>query len=200
MDGTAGKGHDAVAAFGVKADDVFPLFVHAHGQLQFVAVAVGQIAFHGGGDGDVDARDLPQGVLYDVALEAELTAIGEMLQLAPPAAGEDGAFGAHALFGGREDLLRLAVADFVLYFQDAERNLFSGQTIRHEKSNSFVPDNSFAVTAQSLRHGTDNLIFFNHFGFSFLLLVCISRPPAHFFLPKKRFTRASVAFWQRVNK
>ena len=94
-----------------------------------------------------------------------------MLQLTAPATGKDGTCRAHPFLRGSENLLRFSVSDSVLDLQYPERDFLSRQTIRHEKSNSFVPDNSFTVAAQSVCHGTDDLIFLNHSSAFFLLIL-----------------------------
>ena len=186
MNDAGGNGNDPMASFRVKSDDVIALPIHSDGHLQFVAIAVGQIALDCGRDAKANPRDLAQGVLDDVPFKAQLGTIGEMLQLTSPAAGEDGALFAHPFLRGREHFLDFSVPDFVLDFEHAKSDFFARQTIRHEKSDSFVPDNPFAVTAQCVRYGTNHLIFFRHkssFPTSSLFCLRPRRSPRNDFLP-----------------
>lgn len=113
VNGAALYGHDAVAAFGVKSDYVLAVFVHTHGNLQFIAVLVLEIALDGERHFHIDAGNLAQGVLDRFALEFELRAVAQVLQLAAAALGEQRAARPNPFVGGGEYFQRLRVTDAV---------------------------------------------------------------------------------------
>ncbi len=175
VNGAAPHGHDAVAALGVKADDVFPVFIHAHGDLQFVAVLVLEIALDGERHIEVDARNFAQGVPDRFALELELRAVAQVLQLAAAALGEQRAARPHTLVGGREDFQRLRVADAVFHLQCPEFDLFPHRGERGEKHRFAHMYDPFAVAPERLDQPREfavlfhDLRFFRHFPFSAIL-------------------------------
>ena len=126
VNGASVDGYDPMTAFGVKADHGVPLFIHAYGHLQFITVAVRQIAFDRRGHVYDDTAYLPQRVLDHRRLMYELRLVFEMLQTATAATQKHGTFRPRAFLGGRKHFFDLTVTDVTLTFKDFEPYLFSG--------------------------------------------------------------------------
>ena len=159
VDGAAGDGHDAVAALGVEADDAAAVFVDADGDLEFVAVLELIVAFDGERHLPLDAGDLAEGVLHRLALEFELGAVADVLDLAAAAAGEQRAARADALVGGGQDLERLGVADAVFDLERAELDLFARDREGSEKDGIAHMYDPLSVAAERLDEACKFLIF-----------------------------------------
>ena len=110
----------------VKTDHVVPVFIHADRHLQFIAISVNKIAFHGSRHVHVQPADFTQSLFYGNALMYELKIIIHVLQITAPATQKHGTFCPRALLGGGQNFLHLSIADIAFYFQYFKPYFFTG--------------------------------------------------------------------------
>ena len=67
VDRASGYGHDTVAMLCIEPYHVFPVLIHADGDLSFLAIAVRAVAFNGDRHVNVQPADFTQSVLNDGA-------------------------------------------------------------------------------------------------------------------------------------
>ena len=162
MDITTIDRNDTVTSFSIKAEYRISVTVHAHGKLQFIPVPIGRSTGYNGRNFRLCPADFQQGILHFFSFKLRLQSITHMLQSATAARVKNGAYGRYAIGRRNENFFNLSVSDFSLNFQNAERNFFPGQRIRHKKNVIFHPQHALAVASERLHRSRKNIVFLNH--------------------------------------
>ncbi len=165
MDRAALYRYDAVTAFRIKTDDRIAVRVPADGELQFVPVFELALALDGKRHFRFDPRDLAQGVLHRFALQLELCAVAQMLQLAAAAFCENGATGTHPFVRRGQNFERFGITDAAFDFERLEFDLFPDDGKRRKKHRFALMYDPFPVCAERLHRSRELEIFFRYDSF-----------------------------------
>ena len=140
--------HNAVAAFGIKADRAAVLAL-PHGELCLIAVAPRRIHADGRSYGHArNAADAFEVVLHLLCFIRKLRRIGKVLQLASAALLRNRTAGLSAVGRGGQDFQQLAIAEMLSCLYNQHKAGLSGQCPLYKDGIALYPPDALAITAQ----------------------------------------------------